>query len=205
MPPVESKCRAWSLALRINRRCHRRGQGRPITPSAFLLLDYILWKAPRAGCWMSEATLAERIGRDVRTVQRAKAVLARYRLILVLPRLLPGSWPVRVGSRIHFLRKGMRTSDEIRLPDLRAAFPRPRHFTAVGGGGFASCALRGPGGRFLPAAARRRMGQIIEDQGRLQATGEGGPSLAPTGAAERQEGLWETLAASFRAKARDVC
>ncbi len=167
-PSAETKARVWAWAKTLNRRARKRGWRRPFTGATMELLNELLHaRRPAGGLWLSEAELAERIGRDVRTVQRGKAALIQYRLIIRHKRTRSVAWPVRMGGKLYQVRKGMRTSDAFTFPDMRQAFPcglrtvRRARLFAVGGITFGEGEKRitqdATTGQFLPAAVRARL------------------------------------------------
>lgn len=221
------RARIWRLAKRINQR-HAKGRRRPLTASTLGFLNWVLYEAPRrdGGLWHSEETMSAKSGIPLRTLQRAKAALASWRLILVHPRLVSALWPVRSGARICAIRKGMRTSDAITFPNLRSVFPvsrpqdfRPRQFGAGGKARFSSLLeVRGDRGRFLAAAARRRLEELLRNKGEGEALVPPGQfSLRSAGGLPSRAGLtgvggaspvgsdpWLAAAAGFAARAGDV-
>jgi hypothetical protein len=180
LPSSEIKARIWRLAQLINKRERKRGNNRPITPSGFLLLDLLLHKAPRrdGGLWPSEAELARALDLDRRTIQRCKAALIKWGLIIRHVRTALVAWPVKVGNAIHYIRKGMRTSDAYTFPDLKKRFPhstRQRHFAA---GGKASFRCQDSKGRFVSAATRDRLAKIAQEREAGGAKDPFGPDTA---------------------------
>jgi hypothetical protein len=149
--------------LTINRLRRRKGTQGPFTGVTRLVFDWLLWKAPRgAGVLIpSMAFIAQGAAVGLASVKRAVQTLQAWGLLRVHARMRAASWPVKVGERIHMIRKAMRTSNAYsfpaRLPDFRQAqsdpVAKPSEYQE-------RASARDWRGRWVPAAVRRKLGEL---------------------------------------------
>jgi hypothetical protein len=149
--------------LGINRMHRRKGTQGPFTGVTRLVFDWLLWKAPRgAGVLIpSMAFVAREAAVGLASVKRAVRVLQAWGLLLVHTRMRTTSWPVRVGERIHMIRKAMRTSNAYSfpagLPEFRQAQSDP---VAKPSEYLEAASARDWRGRWVPAAVRRKLAEV---------------------------------------------
>jgi hypothetical protein len=149
--------------LTINRAQRRHGTQGPFTSTTRLVFDWLLWKAPRgAGVLIpSMGFIAREAAVSLASVKRAVRTLQAWGLLQVHTRLRTVNWPVRVGERIHMIRKAMRTSNAYSfpagLPDFRQAQSdpgaKPSEYLEEAG-------ARDWRGRWVPAAVRRKLEEL---------------------------------------------
>jgi hypothetical protein len=160
---AEHRGALWRRMLGINRLHRRKGSQGPFTGATRLVFDWLLWKAPRgAGVLIpSMGFIAREAAVSLASVKRAVRTLQAWGLLQVHTRLRTVNWPVRVGERIHMIRKAMRTSNAYSfpagLPDFRQAQSDP--------GAKPSEYLEEAGakdwrGRWVPAAVRRKLEEL---------------------------------------------
>jgi DNA-binding transcriptional MocR family regulator len=153
----------WRRLLTINRAHRRKGTQGPFTGVTRLVFDWLLWKAPRgAGVLIpSMAFIAREAAISLASVKRAVRTLQAWGLLRVHARLRAVSWPVRVGERIHMIRKAMRTSNAYSfpagLPDFRQGQSDP---VAKPSESLEKASARDWRGRWISAVVRRKLAEV---------------------------------------------
>lgn len=160
---AEHRGALWRRLLGINRMHRRKGTQGPFTGATRLVFDWLLWKAPRgAGVLIpSMDFIAREAAVSLASVKRAVRTLQAWGLLQVHARMRAASWPVRVGERIHMIRKAMRTSNAYSfpagLPDFRQGqsdpVAKPSDFTE-------EPSARDWRGRWVPKAVRRKLAEL---------------------------------------------
>jgi hypothetical protein len=161
--PAAHRGALWRRMLFINHLHRRKGTQGPITGRMQQVYDWLLWKAPRgAGVLIPSMTfIAGQTGISLATVKRAIGVLRAWGLLRVQARLRTVSWPVRVGQRLHLLRKAMRSSNAYSFPAGKPDFRQGQTDPGAKPSEYQEDATaRDWRGRWVPAAVRRKLAEL---------------------------------------------